>query len=170
MSAKTNPRQTSTPLFVRPLMLNLIFLRRVRQTSCSGERARLARAGDHVLAIANFRCALFTIQKKRHWNKDCFGGTPKPARETRALPRIELDARRWAFFGRGYGLNLIPQPLLVAMRPHPFAALVLGNFCFPSFFKRAHSDLQISQVAIQPFNGRYCNCVSSPNCCRASPD
>ena len=24
------------------------------------------------------------------------------------------------------------------MRPHTLAALVLGNFCFPSFFERAH--------------------------------
>jgi hypothetical protein len=26
------------------------------------------------------------------------------------------------------------------MRLHAFATLVLGNFCFPSFLKRAHSD------------------------------
>ena len=37
--------------------------------------------------------------------------------------------------------QLVPQPLLVPVRLHAFAALVLGNFCFPSFFKRAHSDL-----------------------------
>src|SRR5262249_62104353 len=28
----------------------------------------------------------------------------------------------------------------MAVLLHVFAALVLGNFCFPSFFKRAHSD------------------------------
>jgi hypothetical protein len=37
-------------------------------------------------------------------------------------------------------LQLIPQSLLMPVRLHAFAALVLGNFCFPSFFKRAHSD------------------------------
>ena len=37
-------------------------------------------------------------------------------------------------------LQLIPQSLLMPVRLHTFAALVLGNFCFPSFFKRAHSD------------------------------
>jgi hypothetical protein len=31
----------------------------------------------------------------------------------------------------------------VPMRFHSFAALVLGNFCFSSFFERAHSDFQI---------------------------
>jgi hypothetical protein len=43
-------------------------------------------------------------------------------------------------------LHLVPQPLLVPMRPHAFAALVLGNFCFPSFFKRAHSVFQSRKV------------------------
>jgi len=43
-------------------------------------------------------------------------------------------------------LHLISQPLLVPMRPHAFAALVLGNFCFSSFFKRAHSDFQSRKV------------------------
>jgi len=37
--------------------------------------ARVSRVGDGVLAIANFL-------------KACFGETPKPTRETRALPRI----------------------------------------------------------------------------------
>jgi hypothetical protein len=36
-------------------------------------------------------------------------------------------------------LELIPQSLLMPVRLHAFAALVLGNLCFPSFFKRAHS-------------------------------
>jgi len=36
-------------------------------------------------------------------------------------------------------LELIPQSFLMPMRLHAFAALVLGNFCFPSFLKRAHS-------------------------------
>jgi hypothetical protein len=37
--------------------------------------ARVSRVGDGVLAVANFL-------------KACFGGTPKPTRETRALPKI----------------------------------------------------------------------------------
>jgi hypothetical protein len=37
-------------------------------------------------------------------------------------------------------LELVTQPLLMPMRSHALAALVLGNFCFPSFLKRAHSD------------------------------
>jgi len=37
-------------------------------------------------------------------------------------------------------LQLVPKSLLMPVRLHAFAALVLGNFCFPSFFKRAHSD------------------------------
>jgi hypothetical protein len=32
------------------------------------------------------------------------------------------------------------------MRLHALAALVLGNFCLPSFLKRAHSDLQIRKA------------------------
>ena len=37
-------------------------------------------------------------------------------------------------------LELVTQPLLMPVRFHALAALVLGNFCFPSFFQRAHSD------------------------------
>jgi hypothetical protein len=37
-------------------------------------------------------------------------------------------------------LQLVPQSLLMPMRFHAFAAFVLGNFCFSSFLKRAHSD------------------------------
>jgi hypothetical protein len=39
------------------------------------EKKRISRAGDGVLAVANF-------------SKDCFGETPKPTRETRALPEM----------------------------------------------------------------------------------
>ncbi|HYJ06675.1 MAG TPA: hypothetical protein VEX43_16185 [Chthoniobacterales bacterium] len=38
-------------------------------------KKRVSRAGDGVLAVANF-------------SKDCFGETPEPTRETRALPEI----------------------------------------------------------------------------------
>jgi hypothetical protein len=55
-------------------------LLRNKRVGIHGERvrfspgsARVSRVGDRVLAIADFR-------------KDRFGGTPKPARETRALP------------------------------------------------------------------------------------
>ena len=55
-------------------------------------------------------------------------------------------------------LCLVTQTLLVPMRLHAFAALVLGNFSFPSFFKRAHSV--DSRNAIQPSNQSDCNLVS----------
>ena len=48
--------------------------------------ARVSPAGDGVLAIANFHCAHIA-------EKDCFGETPKPARETRALPGVSAAAR-----------------------------------------------------------------------------
>src|ERR1700745_1187479 len=38
-------------------------------------------------------------------------------------------------------LQLVTQSFLMPVRLHPFAALMFGNFCFPSFFKGAHSDL-----------------------------
>jgi hypothetical protein len=42
-------------------------------------------SGEHVLAIADFSSnALCGTQFAS--NEDCFGATPKPARETRALP------------------------------------------------------------------------------------
>jgi hypothetical protein len=44
--------------------------------------------------------------------------------------------------GKGRALQFVPQSLLMPVRLHAFAALVLGNFCFPAFFKRAHSDFQ----------------------------
>src|SRR5437762_7381021 len=84
------------------------------------------------------------------------------------IGRWAFGVGRWMFSASlqlAMALHLISQPLLVAMRPHPFAALVLGNFCLSSFFKGAHSDFQTSQVAIQPLNAQYCNCVSSGNCC-----
>ena len=42
-------------------------------------------------------------------------------------------------------LHLVTETLLVPMLPHAFAALVLGDFCFSSFFERAHSDFQICE-------------------------
>ncbi len=45
-------------------------------------------------------------------------------------------------------LHLIPETLLMPMRPHALAALVLGNFCFPSFLERTHSDFQIRRLRL----------------------
>ena len=113
--------------------------------TASGQRSP-RRPGERALAIANFRCALFTAQEKHYSNKDCFGVTPKPTGDTRALPRLKFDVRRWALdvlrLPDRYSLHLIPESLLVPMRPHSLAAFVLGNFCFPSFFERAHSVFQ----------------------------
>src|SRR5437660_8738082 len=62
------------------------------------------------------------------------------------IGRWAFGVGRWMFSASlqlAMALHLISQPLLVAMRPHPFAAFVLGNFCLPSFFKRAHSDFRV---------------------------
>ena len=42
-------------------------------------------------------------------------------------------------------LRLISEALLVPIRFHALAALMLGNFRFASFLKRAHSDFQIRE-------------------------
>src|SRR5205807_8410772 len=52
--------------------------------------ARSPRVGDRVLAIADFPA------------KDCFGETPKPARETRALPGKSWERFRQSRSVRGY--------------------------------------------------------------------
>jgi hypothetical protein len=48
--------------------------------------ARVSRAGERVLAIANFSWDSILLIEAGTETKDCFGATPKPARETRALP------------------------------------------------------------------------------------
>src|SRR6266516_4061044 len=57
------------------------------QIACLGN-ARASRAGERVLAIADFTWSslLFTAGGSRR--KGCFGATPNPARGTRALPRV----------------------------------------------------------------------------------
>ena len=62
-------------------------LRNMRATATTLGSARVSRAGERVLAIANFprTARLFTASGIQR--KDCFGATPKPARGTRALPR-----------------------------------------------------------------------------------
>jgi len=47
--------------------------------------ARVPRSGDGVFAIANFSLDPHP-RRELIPRKDCFGATPKPARETRALP------------------------------------------------------------------------------------
>ena len=56
--------------------------------------ARVSRAGERVLAIANFLSIVRPLLKCR-FKKANFGATPEPARETRALPR------------RGFSLGLL---------------------------------------------------------------
>ena len=53
--------------------------------------------------------------------------------------------------------ELVAQALLMPVRLHAFAALVFGNFCFPSFFKRAHSDFSNCD-SIQSSNSPQCKC------------
>ena len=50
------------------------------------DSARVSRAGERVLAIAKFLVGFSTLAARASRIKDCFGATPKPARETRALP------------------------------------------------------------------------------------
>jgi hypothetical protein len=54
--------------------------------------ARVSRAGDGVLAIADFSLAPRPAQRDSFPTKECFGETPKPTRETRALPDQITDA------------------------------------------------------------------------------
>jgi hypothetical protein len=56
-------------------------------------RARVSRAGERVLAIANFPPWINIPRSNRNLRKDCFGATPKPARETRALPNAGVSHR-----------------------------------------------------------------------------
>ena len=53
--------------------------------------AHASRAGERVLAIANFRLESRLFAKREAQRKVRFGATPKPARETRALPRWSCD-------------------------------------------------------------------------------
>jgi hypothetical protein len=53
--------------------------------------ARVSRAGDDVLAIADFSSVFHTLPDVST-SKVRFGETPKPARETRALPNLLNDA------------------------------------------------------------------------------
>jgi hypothetical protein len=50
------------------------------------ESAWVPRAGERVLAFADFLSNSWFFARTTP-EKDCFGATPKPARETRALPR-----------------------------------------------------------------------------------
>ena|SRR6266481_5339573 len=61
--------------------------------------------------------------------------------------RSALNVGR-SLVGRTYRLHLITQTFLVPMRLHALAALMLGNFCFPSFLKRAHSDFQVCEARL----------------------
>src|SRR5206468_6899660 len=62
--------------------------------------ARGPRAGDRVLAIANFVYSSPFYATCKIQRKNCFGATPKPARETRALPNQYLSTHD-AMIGEG---------------------------------------------------------------------
>jgi hypothetical protein len=47
--------------------------------------------GERVFAIANFFVGSVLLTSAGTQRKDCFGATPKPARETRALPTFRLS-------------------------------------------------------------------------------
>src|SRR5437764_8901821 len=56
--------------------------------------ARVSRAGERVLAIANFSSDASMFTPARIQREDCFGATSKPTRETRALPRFAVALQR----------------------------------------------------------------------------
>jgi len=71
---------------------------------------------------------------------------------TQSLLSWELDVRCWTLGISKLlcwaALRLISEALLVPMRLHAFAALMLGNFRLASFFERAHSDFQIREFRL----------------------
>src|ERR1043165_7171835 len=64
-------------------------------------------------------------------------GVGRPVLDLGDFQTLALDA-----------LRLISEALLVSMRLHAFAALMLGNFRLASFFERAHSDFQIREFRL----------------------
>src|SRR4249919_395824 len=56
--------------------------------------ARVSRAGERVLAIANFSSNASMFTPARIQREDRFGAKPKPTRETRALPGFAVALQR----------------------------------------------------------------------------
>ena len=83
----------STPIYVAgSKLVHLLICYTCRQAPVQKMgSACVPRAGERVLAIANCSLAFRKHRCDRDQKKDCFGATPKPARETHALPR---DAAR----------------------------------------------------------------------------
>ena len=76
MNAKITPWRTQTARFVRSLIFEILtFSAAFGKPGPVWGSARVARAAERVLAIANVPCALFTVEK------------------TRALPRLKFDVR-----------------------------------------------------------------------------
>jgi len=103
------------------------------------------------------------LQPENSVRKEAFGRRSK--RTTFSAPS-RLILSFWRGFGKPAGaaaslakanetLQFVPQSLLMPVRLHAFATLVLGDFCFPSFFKRAHSDFG---SAIESSNSSQCKC------------
>ena len=80
----------------------------MKATSTTLGSARVSRAGERVLAIANFHFRAGLLAADGTQTKDYFGATPKPVRGTRALPIRAIRA-------------LIPAVLIVAQSPSIFA-------------------------------------------------
>ena len=109
-------------------------------------------------------CAFATVTATRKLSaKRSFRQTQQTQHFFRSLT---LNLIFWCGFGkpgvsfRQQGksvLQLVPQSLLMPVRLHAFAALVFGNFCFPSFFKRAHSDFSNCD-SIESSNSPQCKC------------
>ena len=64
---------------------------------------------DGILSIANFSCEFESPGSNEIYDKDCFGATPKPTRETRGLPR-RLRLKRFL------GLTQLPLAIFKARK------------------------------------------------------
>jgi hypothetical protein len=74
-------RRLQYPLFDEKF--GKLFMRHVSRLQSS---APVSGAGEHVFAIANFSLEPCLFSAAGTQREDCFGVTPKPTRETRALP------------------------------------------------------------------------------------
>ena len=92
------------------------------------ESARVPRAGERVLAIADFLCAFLFAAACEIQSKDCFGATPEPTRETRALP---------ATFAHHTGLNACEN------RCSTFDLFLRGHFVARGNFSRDRRRLYL---------------------------
>ena len=111
--------------------------------------SRVSRAGECVLAIANFssKASLFTpagIQRK-----DRFGATPKPARETRALPECRSCALVIALL-----CSVNPTPLFAQTDPASEPAVLAVAKVLPAVVN-INTERVVKRTVRDPFDEVY---------------